>query len=163
MYLSRLEQCVRRSGGIIIYGYIPSLVGDFVVFFFWFTHYASGEFSASFQVRPGHCQHFTGASFLRPPAARTQGPATQLVPPGWASSSLTLLVCGFCRVLGAARLFLRLCFLVRACVALLALRPCAPWVLYFAGFQVLWVFVRGLPSSEVTSHKSSALSSHQMS
>ena len=52
-------------------------------------------------------------------AVRTQGSATQLVPPGWASSSLTLLLCGFCRVLGAALLSRRLCLFF--CGPLLAL------------------------------------------
>ena len=67
------------------------------------------EFSASCQVRPGHRQHLSGASLLRPLAARLQGPATQLVPPGWASSSLTVLRRVPCHAPGVALLSRRCC------------------------------------------------------
>ena len=57
---------------------------------------------------PRHRQHFSGASLLRLLAVRIQGPAAQLVSPGWASSSLSLLRCVFGLVLGVTLLSQRL-------------------------------------------------------
>ena len=83
------------GGGISIFFEVS------VVFSYRVTHYASRrrrglsrslEFSPIHQVRPGHRQHFPSASLLRCVDRFTKEPAPQLVPPDWASASLSLLL-----------------------------------------------------------------------
>ena len=91
--------------------------------------------------------------------------STQLVPPGWAPSSLALLRRVLCRVPGVALLSRSLCrssLRSRPLDRVFSRFVAFLWSLVSADFPVFRV-LRGFSCAKVTSHESSTLSSHQMS